>query len=76
MATGLRRGLDANPFPAEELNIGNINQFSFILSYSLIQFTSQVLPPSTEKACSDRAESDEVGPILNLTSMDRESYGS
>src|ERR1039458_5657367 len=39
--------------------------------YLLIQFTSQVLPPSSEKACSDCAVSSVIFQIENRTSTER-----
>jgi hypothetical protein len=37
--------------------------------YVLIQFTFQVLPPSSENACSERPESEDVFEKLNLANI-------
>lgn len=43
---------------------------SLIRVYLLIQFTSQVFPPSSENACSDWAVSEVIPQIENRTSTD------
>jgi hypothetical protein len=42
---------------------------SFRRVYLLIQFVSHVLPPSSENACSDCAESGVIEKIVNRTQM-------
>ncbi len=62
--------LDQRGARATTPNRGELRQSSLTRVYLLIQFTSQVFPPSSENACSDCAVSAPILQMENRTSTD------